>query len=289
MSSDSPDADPFDPETPVVLPLTDALDLHTFRARDVGALVPDWLAECRAAGLLTVRIVHGKGTGALRAGVLALLARSPLVRATATDGNWGGVVVHLHDPAGDEARVRAILAASPRFCAALAALAEAGPPGAWLGAGAVRDRVWHALHQRPGEPDDSDLDVAWHGPADPSLDEGWTTRLRVRLDAPWELADQARYGAPSAEAGLARWPETATCIAARVRPQASAATRNSAFPTDPDPADPAAVELVAPHGLADLVGLVVRPSPGFDPAAWRARLATKQWRRRFPWVRIERD
>jgi hypothetical protein len=268
--------DPFDPEDPVAVPLGGTLDLHTFRPSDVGALVPDWLAASREAGHLTVRVVHGKGTGALRAGVLALLERSPLVRATAGDGNWGGVVVHLHDPAGDEGRVRAILAASPRFRAALAALAEAGPPGAWLGAGALRNRVWHALHRRPGEADDTDLDVAWHGPGDPAADAAWTARLRARLDVAWEVVDQARYGAPSAEAGLARWPETATAIGARLRPGRA-----------PDPADPDAVELCAPHGLGDLVGMVVRPVPGFDPAAWRARLAAKQWRRRFPWVRVE--
>ncbi|MFZ5481659.1 MAG: nucleotidyltransferase family protein [Myxococcota bacterium] len=252
-------------DEPVAIPLGDTLDLHTFRPRDVGSLVPEWLTACREAGMLEVRVVHGKGTGALRAGVLALLERSPLVRALASDGNWGGVTVRLWDPREDEARVRAILAGSPRFRAALGALAAVGPPGAWLGAGAVRNRVWHVLHHLPGEPDDRDLDVAWHGAGDPDEDARWTARLREALDAPWEVVDQARHGAPSAEAGIARWPETATCVAAR------------------------GDTLLAAYGWGDVVGMVVRPIPGLPADTWRARLATKQWRRRFPWVRIEPD
>lgn len=259
---------PFDPDAPLTLPLGDTLDLHTFRPNEVGSLVPDWLAECRAAGLLEVRVIHGKGTGTLRAGVLALLERSPLVRATRSDGNWGGVVVHLHDPAGDEARVRAILDGMPRFGAALDALAAHGPPDAWLGAGALRNRVWHALHRRDGEPDETDLDVAWRGPADPAVDAAWTARLAAAHPAPWEVVDQGRYGAASAEAGMARWPETATGVAARRRA--------------------GAMELFAAHGWADLVGMVVRPVEGFPADAWKARLAAKKWRQRFPWVRVER-
>lgn len=255
----------MDDDAPLPVPIGDTLDLHTFRPKDVGTLVPDWLTECRAVRILEVRVVHGKGAGALRAGVLALLERSPLVRAIRSDGNWGGVVVHLHDPATDEGRVRAILAASPRFVAALGALGRAGPPGAWLGGGAVRNRVWHALHRRPGEPDETDLDVAWVG--DPAADATWEAALRRELDAPWEVVDQGRYGARTAEEGLARWPETATGVAARGP----------------------ALELYAAHGWADLVGMVVRASPGFPAEAWRARLAAKRWRQRFPWARIEAD
>lgn len=61
------------------LPITGELDLHTFRPRDLGSLVPEYLRECQARGILTVRIVHGKGTGALRESAHALLRRSPEV------------------------------------------------------------------------------------------------------------------------------------------------------------------------------------------------------------------
>ncbi len=81
------------------LPITGELDLHTFRPREVGSLVPEYLAECQTRGILTVRIVHGKGTGALRQTVHAVLARQPEVVAFTLAGEqmggWGATVVRL--------------------------------------------------------------------------------------------------------------------------------------------------------------------------------------------------
>lgn len=84
---------------PVPLPIDGTLDLHAFRPSEVGDLVPDWLEACHAAGLRELRIVHGKGTGALRLGVEALLASHPLVRSFRTaqedGGGWGATLVQL--------------------------------------------------------------------------------------------------------------------------------------------------------------------------------------------------
>ena len=91
------DASPF--EGPVPLPLDGTLDLHGFRPSEVGALVPEWLEAPHAAGLRSLRIVHGKGTGALRRSVEAILRRHPLVtsfRAAQEDGGgWGATLVEL--------------------------------------------------------------------------------------------------------------------------------------------------------------------------------------------------
>jgi dsDNA-specific endonuclease/ATPase MutS2 len=86
-------------EPPVPLPITGELDLHTFRPSDVGELIPAYLAECLARRIFSVRIVHGKGTGALRETVHALLRRSPLVQGfhlgDETSGGWGATIATL--------------------------------------------------------------------------------------------------------------------------------------------------------------------------------------------------
>ena len=88
-----------DDEMPMELPIDGTLDLHTFAPREVRALVPEYLRECQARGILQVRIIHGKGTGALRRQVHALLARLREVErfslAGETAGAWGATLVTL--------------------------------------------------------------------------------------------------------------------------------------------------------------------------------------------------
>lgn len=85
--------------SPVPLPITGELDLHTFQPGDLGELIPAYLAECVTRGIAEVRIVHGKGTGTLRTTVHALLRRSPLVKTfrlgDERSGSWGATLVTL--------------------------------------------------------------------------------------------------------------------------------------------------------------------------------------------------
>jgi len=87
------------PGEPVNLPITGELDLHTFRPAEVVSLLDDYFAECRRRGLHRVRVVHGKGTGALRETVHAHLRRSAGVAGFAagdeTSGGWGATIVTL--------------------------------------------------------------------------------------------------------------------------------------------------------------------------------------------------
>jgi DNA-nicking Smr family endonuclease len=84
---------------PVKMPIEDRLDLHTFRPSDVPALLDDYFAACRQAGIYSVRVIHGKGTGQLKQRVLAILRRHPLVvdfsAAPADAGGWGATIVEL--------------------------------------------------------------------------------------------------------------------------------------------------------------------------------------------------
>lgn len=84
---------------PVAIPITGELDLHTFRPQDLGELVPEYLRACRERGILTARIIHGKGTGTLRRTVQALLQREPGVVsfqvAGELAGSWGATIVQL--------------------------------------------------------------------------------------------------------------------------------------------------------------------------------------------------
>ena len=86
---------------PSELPITGELDLHTFRPQEIGDLIPDYLQLCREKGILRVRIIHGKGTGALRSGVHAILRRLADVREFTlggeASGGWGATIVYLKE------------------------------------------------------------------------------------------------------------------------------------------------------------------------------------------------
>lgn len=88
-----------DDDAPVVLPLDGTLDLHAFAPSDVLSVVEEYLLACRAAGVLHVRVVHGRGKGVQRAAVRRLLAGLEYVRAASDappeSGGWGATLVEL--------------------------------------------------------------------------------------------------------------------------------------------------------------------------------------------------
>jgi dsDNA-specific endonuclease/ATPase MutS2 len=105
---DDLDADLFDdtddPDEAVASPLTDELDLHTFQPRDCADLVGEYLQAVQQAGMTSVRIIHGKGTGTLRRIVHGVLDRHPAVRAyrlaDERSGSWGATLVELQPRPG---------------------------------------------------------------------------------------------------------------------------------------------------------------------------------------------
>jgi DNA-nicking Smr family endonuclease len=84
---------------PVKFPITDVLDLHTFRPKDVHNLLDDYLSECIENGIYSVRIIHGKGHGILKERVHKILKRHSLVEsfkdAPPEAGSWGATIVEL--------------------------------------------------------------------------------------------------------------------------------------------------------------------------------------------------
>lgn len=143
-----------------------------------------------------------------------------------------------------------------------------------IGAGFVRNKVWDYLHgySRTGVYT-PDIDLVYYDPVgnDERADEELSRQLRQETNIPFEIVNQfyahrwnslPPYG--SIENALASWPETATGIGIKIRD--------------------GELELLAPHGIEDLVNLIVRPSPTFREGIEkvRERALEKQWLRKWP-------
>ena len=93
------DDDQFDEDEPFVVPIEDAIDLHTFAPREATAVLEEYFQACREKGILEVRVIHGKGTGQLKAKVESFLKKSAAVAdfsgADFHQGGWGATMVRL--------------------------------------------------------------------------------------------------------------------------------------------------------------------------------------------------
>ncbi|MGE0153926.1 MAG: nucleotidyltransferase family protein [Reyranellaceae bacterium] len=167
-----------------------------------------------------------------------------------------------------------ILLADPSAMAQLRAVRDLSLPDWCIAGGFVRNRVWDALTgQREEFP--ADTDVLFFDPADASRqrEAALETRLRAVLpDIEWQVRNQARMhefnGDPpyrdTAQA-MTFWLETCTAVGARLTAEGG-------------------IEIIAPQGLDDLMNLVFRPTEAGRKhyAAYRQRIDTKPWRRRWP-------
>lgn len=182
-----------------------------------------------------------------------------------------------------ERRVLSIVRARPDLVGAVDAVAALRLPQCWIGAGFLRAPVWDTLHgfARPTPVDD--IDVIYFDPADPSRRAEHDLEARLAEAGPgrpWSVRNQARMHlrnddppyAGTADA-VAKWVETPTAVAVRRvvmdRPGG-------------------ALELLAPHGLADLLHLIVRPTPHFRhrPEVYWRRVAAKNWVATWPRLRV---
>ena len=95
----APPADETGEDDPVRLPIEDAIDLHPFAPRDIPSVVEEYIDAAARAGLVEVRLIHGRGIGAQREAVRKVCARHPRVSdfadAPTARGGWGATVVRL--------------------------------------------------------------------------------------------------------------------------------------------------------------------------------------------------
>ena len=84
---------------PIQIPIEDVLDLHTFRPQDIADLLENYFDECIKAGILSVRVIHGKGKGIQKKQVHRILQKNPQVKsfkdAPPEAGGWGATLVEL--------------------------------------------------------------------------------------------------------------------------------------------------------------------------------------------------
>ena len=84
-------------ESPVDIPIEDALDLHAFHPRDVVSVVDEYITAAHEKGLREVRLIHGRGKGVQRAMVQQALERHPLVVSfrDASESHLGATIARL--------------------------------------------------------------------------------------------------------------------------------------------------------------------------------------------------
>jgi uncharacterized protein len=182
------------------------------------------------------------------------------------------------------AEVRRIVGSTAWLMNALEVARDVRAPDSVIGAGAIRTAVWDRLHGFDEPTELADVDVAFFDPHDlsPERDKAIERALRERSpDIPWDAKNQAAvhvwypakfgYEVPrltSTAAGVATWPETATCIGVRLERDDS-------------------LTVVAPYGVEDLLGLVHRRNPArVSVEEYERRLHSKRINERWPRVRV---
>ena len=182
------------------------------------------------------------------------------------------------------AQLVAIARATPWFMDALVAVRGLGLDSWCIGAGAVRNLVWDALHGYETPSALSDIDVAYFDASDyiAARDAALQGQLeRLLPGVPWEVTNQAGvhmwfevyFGhdvAPltSLHEAVASWPEYATSVGLWLDTEGS-------------------LHVIAPHGLQDLFSITVRRNPTrVSLETYRQRSLEKRYIQRWPRVAV---
>ncbi|MFM9842919.1 MAG: nucleotidyltransferase family protein [Dongiaceae bacterium] len=154
-----------------------------------------------------------------------------------------------------------------------------GLPDGAIGAGFVRQPIWDHLHSYEPSEKFSDIDVLYYDSADitPESELRLEQELACRMPGvPWSVKNQARMHLRNAEPP---YRDTEDAIAHWL--ERSAATAVAISPRSPKP-------LLTPFGLADLLNMIVYPTPSGARRvqAYRGRLRRKRMHVRWPKVRM---
>ena len=160
-------------------------------------------------------------------------------------------------------------------------------PDWWIGAGFVRGKVWDSLHGYTSRTPLSDIDVIYFDEEDfldsetkeestkqEKIYEGKLEKLIPGVD--WSVTNQARMHVfhntnpyKSSQEALADWVETATCVGVKID-------------------DKNDFVLTAPHGIHDLVNLILKPTTKTEKnlEGFHTRIANKKWLTKWPKLKL---
>jgi hypothetical protein len=183
----------------------------------------------------------------------------------------------------EETQLRAVLSRSPIVATIVGRWTEVGLPDCWLVAGCVAQTVWNDAFGMPAGHGISDIDLVYFDGADLSAETEashaeWIRALFADLGLWIDVKNEARvhlwyaekFGIAlepyvSTEDAITTFPTTATAVG--VQPRADG------------------LQVFAPYGLSDLLGLVVRPNKKqITQPIYDAKV--KKWRAQWPDLRV---
>ncbi len=150
-------------------------------------------------------------------------------------------------------------------------------PDWMVGAGFLRNKVWDHLHGIKREvADTNDIDLIYFDEAnqDKDADKELSQKMKGKLGLDWEIVNQAythkwhdrENPYKNSTEALSEWVETPTCVAVTLR---------NGGPV-----------IIAPHGIDDLVNLIVRPTSTAKVEDFNRRYRSKKWLEKWPKLRI---
>jgi len=149
----------------------------------------------------------------------------------------------------------------------------------YLGGGLIRNLVWDHLHGYSLSTPIEDVDIIYFDEIGCTKEHDKVIEQKLKVAIPnlkWSVKNQARMhdlnndpAYTSLIDAVAKWPETATAILAKLTPEGE-------------------IELIAPFGFSDLFRLIVCPTLHFRNKLdrYRSRIERKQWGKHWPLLRF---